>query len=240
MIILGVDVETTGLEPKEDDITELGMVLWNTEEGKPVRMYNEYNQSLEKEIPEEIVKLTGITDSMCRYHGVPRTELALKFNDFAEQADYIMAHNAPFDRAFILENLQSGSDRKWLCSKGHIKYPEEFRSKSLVPLAAYHGFLNPFAHRAIFDVLTMLRVAQHYDWQDIVTRSEQPYVTIKAMVPFERKDEAKEAGFRWNPLKKIWWREMIRSELAEFVGELKFDVIELGERNYFDADPNKA
>ncbi len=77
-------------------------------------------------------------------------------------------------------------------------------SKKLTHLAATHGFLNPFPHRAVFDVLTMLKMASYYDLKTILARNASPTVTVVARVSFDDKDKAKALGFHWEATSKTW------------------------------------
>ncbi|NLX61746.1 MAG: PolC-type DNA polymerase III [Tissierellia bacterium] len=90
------DIETTGLSPKNDMITEIGAI--KIEDNKIV---DEFNQLINpgRKIPDNIVKLTGITDEMVK--DKPTIEEVLpKFEKFMEDA-VLVAHNASFDVGFI-------------------------------------------------------------------------------------------------------------------------------------------
>ena len=93
MRILGIDFETTGLDAKEDRIIEVGAVLWDWETGTPLQLLSSLVHP-ERYIPEEITKLTGITNEAVSDFGRPEDEV---FNDLwylLGCADYAMAHNA--------------------------------------------------------------------------------------------------------------------------------------------------
>ena len=122
------------------------------------------------------------------------------------KADYLMAHNAQFDKAFTTKAFP-GVDlpKPWLCSREDISYdPITHRARNLVTLAATHGFVNPFPHRAMSDVLTMLKIASNYPIEDMIARSQSPAISIISLAPFERKDEVKGRGFHWHPDRKLW------------------------------------
>ena len=69
MKILGFDVESTGLDPKKDSITEMGLVLYDTDAKAPVRI----SGFLVKGglITAEIERITGITQAMLDTYGYP-------------------------------------------------------------------------------------------------------------------------------------------------------------------------
>ena len=76
MILLGLDFETTGLNFDTDRITEIGAVLWDTKEGKPIALHNHLVKHDDAPpITEEVEQLTGITQAMrgYRWHGESKT-----------------------------------------------------------------------------------------------------------------------------------------------------------------------
>ena len=95
------DIETTGLSPNNDKITEIGAVKIKNGE-----ILERYNQLINPEIPipEKIVDLTGITDELVK--DKPKiSEILPDFYSFIEGAN-LVAHNASFDVGFIRENLK--------------------------------------------------------------------------------------------------------------------------------------
>ncbi len=95
------DIETTGLSPNNDRITEIGAVKIKNGE-----ILERYNQLINPEIPipEKIVDLTGITDELVK--DKPKiSEILPDFYSFIEGAN-LVAHNASFDVGFIRENLK--------------------------------------------------------------------------------------------------------------------------------------
>ncbi|MBQ6896051.1 MAG: PolC-type DNA polymerase III [Oscillospiraceae bacterium] len=91
------DIETTGLTPNTENITEIGAVLVKGEE-----VLDEFHTFVdpEKHIPERITELTGITDEMVK--GAPsQADAITAFKEFIGDR-IIIAHNAAsFDVNFI-------------------------------------------------------------------------------------------------------------------------------------------
>ncbi|HIV87750.1 MAG TPA: PHP domain-containing protein, partial [Candidatus Pygmaiobacter gallistercoris] len=94
---ISFDIETTGLSPNRDRITEIGAV--RIENGKVTDVFNTFADP-KMPIPAKIVQLTGITDEMVR--GAPsQAEAVRAFLAFAGDLPLI-AHNAHgFDIRFI-------------------------------------------------------------------------------------------------------------------------------------------
>src|SRR5690606_836522 len=96
-----LDIETTGLSPINDMITEIGAVkIVNGE------IVEEYNQLInpERNIPDHIVELTGITNEMVK--DMPTIDQVLpKFQEFIGDS-ILVAHNASFDIGFLREQYK--------------------------------------------------------------------------------------------------------------------------------------
>lgn len=224
MILLGVDVETTGLSPKDDSIIELGAVLYDTKYEAPVAMLSALIKPvIEKPLEPIITKITGITDEMLQEHGQNTENVADAFMELAEQANFMVAHNAPFDKSFVdaliddvmgrgdLDELQ---DKHWIDTSVDLPIDKELcRHTNLLYLAAYHGIINPFSHRAVTDVLTMLQVLSKYDIDTVIGRSKSPAFKIWCTPGFHGKDAPKAAGFRYNPEDKSWFKNVKEYDL---------------------------
>ncbi len=101
------DIETTGLSPVTEAITEIGAV--KIKGGQVVDSFNTFVNPL-KPIPQKIVELTGITDAMVE-NASPISVVLPEFYDFIGDAT-LVAHNAGFDTSFI-KNAAKENDLKY-------------------------------------------------------------------------------------------------------------------------------
>ncbi len=104
---VALDLETTGLNPNTDTITEIGAVVFQN--GKELDRFHSFVDPQRKLDPENIA-LTGITDEMLA--GAPLIEEALPKLLAFINGRVIVAHNARFDTSFI----------KKACEKCGISY----------------------------------------------------------------------------------------------------------------------
>lgn len=221
MIICGIDFETTGLDSSKDEVIETGLVLWDWERKAPLKIANILTKPTNPLSPE-IMKITGITDSDFEF-AAPKQTLIDNLEWFFNHSDYVMAHNAQFDKGFSKKLLKD--EKGWLCSREDIEYDDfKHKAKNLATLAATHGFLNPFAHRAVFDVLTMFKVAQNYDINKIIERSKSPSVKVISLASFDEKEKVKAAGFYWDSAKKVWYTNIKSCDMEKANWDFKFKI----------------
>lgn len=213
MLILGLDLETSGLSHEKDQIIEIGAVLWETETNTPKKIFNEliYFDSLD--LPNEVQAITGISEEDLKTYGIPLSDALKTLTEMVNQAEYLVGHNAVnFDALFLDQAYSSYQMPKlkkpWIDTMTDIPYAQEIKTRKLSYLAAEHGFINPFAHRALFDVLTTLKLLAHYDITEIVTIQQSPLVKVLAHVGYDDRDKARRIGFRWDPQQRHWFSEV--------------------------------
>lgn len=144
------DIETTGLNPETEKITEIGACKYAY--GKIVDTFSQLINP-EKPIPKNIVELTGITDEMVA--GKPTIEEVLpQFVEFCRNA-ILVAHNAKFDTSFIdFQAKKQGIEFKYekLCTLELSRqlFPEE-KVHKLNIVADRLGVTLENHHRAVDD-----------------------------------------------------------------------------------------
>lgn len=145
------DLETTGLNPSQHEIIEIGAVKYQG--GKKIAEFESFiNPGVR--IPAKITEITGINDRMVK--NAPGLEKVI--NDFIEFAGtgVLVAHNADFDYGFIrtaLEKLEIEKDDYTVLdtlglSRAVVK---DSKNHKLNTLAKYFGVDLENHHRALDD-----------------------------------------------------------------------------------------
>lgn len=225
MIILGIDIETTGLDPKVDEVTEIAYVLYDLAARTKLFTLSSLVKGA-KEIPADIVKLTGITNEMRGKWGTDKAVIKPNLMSVVQECDYICAHNAAFEQSFV-----GFLGKPWVDTVTDLPFPDEMTTRKLTHLAAEHFVYLGGAHRALADVETMLAVASKYDVEVVKKYADSPTIVVQACVSFDEKDLAKERGYRWNPKSKVWWKSLKEFQLVDERREAGFAVQELVEEN---------
>jgi DNA polymerase-3 subunit epsilon len=157
-----VDVETTGLSPTADRITEIAMM--KVKNGVLIDEFSTLINPL-MTIPAEITALTGI-DNIMVHDAPPAREVVPYIAEFLSDAIFV-AHNAPFDWGFVSETTMRergiGLDNLQLCTvRLSKKILPHLPSKSLGPVTQALGITIPERHRASGDAYATALVLVKY------------------------------------------------------------------------------
>jgi DNA polymerase III subunit epsilon len=145
------DFETSGLDPKNERVIELAAV--KVKDGKIV---GEFSTLIKHEgliLSEKIAELTGITDDALKYGMDELT--AFKILNHMIGDSLIVAHNAPFDMAFLHHTLMRLAGRSFsnsfidtlTISRERSRYPHKLEA-----MCEKYDINLEGAHRALNDV----------------------------------------------------------------------------------------
>ncbi|NLL80752.1 MAG: PolC-type DNA polymerase III [Tissierellia bacterium] len=152
-----LDLETTGLTPVTEKITEIGIM--KIKDGNVIDEFSCFVNP-EKPIPANVVELTGITDGMVADAETIESVFP-KILQFIDNC-VLVAHNASFDINFLKHNarvLGYEFDYTYIDTLSLAKelFPE-FKSYKLGRIAKQLGIIVEVAHRALDDVNTTVKI----------------------------------------------------------------------------------
>lgn len=211
-----IDTETMGLDAKQHEILELGMLSFSFSalDGiiAIVDSYNELNDP-GKPIPVEVTKVTGITDADVQGRAIDWDNVAR----ILKQTHLIICHNSGFDRNFL--ELQTPEEIASLiknlpfaCTINDIDWKERgIESSKLDYINWKLGYFYD-GHRALNDCWATLNPLIHSvgafeELKSNVRKKETLICAVNA--PFDKKDILKARSYRWSDgsdkLPKCWW-----------------------------------
>ncbi len=200
-----VDVETTGLDTASDVIIELGCILFEYGlDGTVYRIIDEYNglEDPHQPLDPDIIKLTGITDDEVKDQSLDEAEVIR----LIDAADFVIAHNAAFDRQMLERRFPQFVDKPWGCSVRSVNWQEEGIGSAkldyiLFKLGKFHE-----GHRAVEDCHATLFVlsaelpeSKTTAFAQILQQAREPDRRVFAYnASFETKDLLKSRGYKWS------------------------------------------
>jgi DNA polymerase-3 subunit alpha (Gram-positive type) len=146
-----LDVETTGLEPTQDELTEIGALKTKGKELQTI-----FSELIKPKtiISPQITQLTGIDNEMVK-DSPPAQDVLPRFAEFIGDV-ILVAHNAEFDLSFIkhylkkLNNLEITNSIACTVRIGRFLLPN-LQNHKLHTIASHFGFKVENRHRAIGD-----------------------------------------------------------------------------------------
>lgn len=155
-----LDLETTGLNPNENEIIEVGMLKINHNE-----ILDQYHVLLHpnQAVSKQIEKLTGITNETLRIEGKHINDVLSEIKNFIGK-DVLLGHNILFDIDFLnqayLENAQSKMNNQYYdtMTMYNIILNGQRRSKKLADIASYYDISVNERHRSLADCYTIKAV----------------------------------------------------------------------------------
>lgn len=222
---ISIDLETTGLNPKQDKIIEIGAI--KVEEGK---ITDTFSQLLNpgRKLEERIVELTGITDR--DLEGKPYVEDVFpKLMDFL--GDYpLLGHSVLFDFSFLKKaavNQKLTFEKQALDTlKIARKFLADLEHRSLDYLCEYYGIPH-HAHRALADAeathMLYLRLAEaFYKEEEALFVPQQLQFQVKRDTPITKpqKERLYRLLTQHNITLEVSVEKLTRSEADRFIDKI--------------------
>lgn len=219
-----VDVETSGLDPDADAIIELSVLPVAIDANGVVVGHGQLQSWLQdpgQPLGDNIIRVTGLTDD--DLHGQRLDEGAIMA--VLSRCSLLIGHNCRFDASFLDRRLPGTRSMPWACSMTEVQWLElGFPCRRLEHLLVESGaFYSP--HRAAADVWAVFQLLQRNAELDpgvcggtgdgttylqlLLASSSAGAVRLRATnAPYEAKHWLKARGYRWDPLKRIWWTDV--------------------------------
>jgi len=230
-----IDLETTGLDPRNDEIIEIGtlIVTFTNEDGFiALNLADNQLQQPEKPISEEITNITGISNEDVAGKSIDWQQIEKELAD----VDLIICHNASFDRNFM--ELQTPAhfsslikSKAFGCSSRDVKWSVlGFEGAKLEYLNLKMGFFYE-GHRALVDCWATLNlfIQRPNAFDELKQKVRQKEVLICAInAAFDKKDELKKRHYRWSDgsgnLPKSWWVSVPEADSEAELDYLKDEI----------------
>ncbi|OKO69019.1 3'-5' exonuclease [Bradyrhizobium sp. AS23.2] len=229
-----LDVETTGLDQKKDEVIELGMVKFDyLADGRIAGLKDVFSSFNEPSvpIPPEVTALTGITAEMVAGQRIDEGAVS----SFVGDAVIVIAHNAGFDRKFAERYWQIFQRKAWGCSATEVEWRKHgFEGSRLGYLLNGAGFFHQ-AHRAVDDCHALVEVLA-FELPNgvpalamLLEQARKKTMRVWAeQSPFDLKDALKRRGYRWSDgsdgKPKSWYVDIDESKLEAEITFLKTEI----------------
>lgn len=221
-VVAAVDVETSGLGTGAK-LVEIGITVFQYIDG--LRVIGRYSgfQDPGHPMDPQVIKVHGITDEQVAGQKLD----AATIERLISGSNYVVAHNAQFDRRFVDGFSAASKCAKWLCSFEMIDWEALGHDVRKLPVLCERcGFFYE-AHRAVNDtdalatlLCTMSSTGIPYV-QHLLNVSEAKLFLVRAVgSPFASKDWLKSQFFRWNAPFKIWEKTVWEHQLDDLVSQM--------------------
>ena len=232
---LMVDVETTGLDPRANEVIELSVVPFHfTADGRIVGVEQAFERLRQPSvpIPPGITRLTGITDQMVAGHAIDAGEVAA----VVASADLIIAHNARFDRPFLERLCPAFADKPWACSMSQVPWAEHGADGVKLSYLVSSAGLFHTGHRAADDCDAVVALlgrtlgdSGRTTLAHLLDEAERTTWRLRAVgAPYAHREWLRGRGYRWHGGEdgqpRAWYRDMAEDAVGAEVQALRAAV----------------
>lgn len=144
MKVLALNVQTTGFDPSQDAILEIGAALVNGTNGDLTnRISLLIDHGPEFVVPDPAFEAHGISGILCHAYGMPM-EIALHaVAALADKADTMLAYNARFHLNFLMVAASYAQMELWPAGKPRICLMEAMSPVCAIPNKRGDGWKSP-------------------------------------------------------------------------------------------------
>lgn len=237
-MILGVlDFETTGTDVLQDEVTEVGQIIYSTGQKRIIESTSFFVAG-DRPIPKVVEEKTGITNAARNKKGYDPQDSLMGTLDWLTKVDAVAGHNI---NQFDWELL-----RIWASHYNQVLPPmllidtmwdlPGVQGRQLLHMAADDGFLPAGTHGAMVDCQTTLRLISNRlaIFDQIVERAKSPIVILQSLQAFNNNEQAKDRNASWNQIGgsfhwndqpgHIWWKAIKECDVESIAKLAPFDV----------------
>lgn len=224
----------------------MGVCLWETDTQTPIMTHatylydSGYESEFTPETCEMMARVCGITPETLHEFGIaPAMALGwLELFALNHKVEYLVAHKGQeYDIPLLYSELSRNAvtapvlrTLPVIDTLYDLPFKREPDSRRLKYMALDAGFIPLFEHRALFDVLTMMKVLATFPIKEVLAYRSIPFVVARAMVRREDNQLAREAGFRWERLGNVrfpgcWVSKVRENQFIRLKESCKFEVV---------------
>lgn len=217
---LFVDVETTGLNTELDKVIQFAAVQFEFDKAGNIGHVGPTYNGLEDPmipLPEDIVRITGITDERLKGQKIDDEKVAL----IRDGVQLVIAHNADFDRKMVEARFPGFDKLAWACSQRDVPWETAFGSTGLKLDYLMVMLCGEFydAHDALADCLAGVhllatpRAGGKSAAQLLLDSVRQPTLRVYARAAaFGVKDKLRSRRYRWYPEPTRCWAKDVKAD----------------------------
>jgi DNA polymerase-3 subunit epsilon len=225
--VLIVDLETNGVDATNDDIVEMGGVLYSISNETTLASFS----WLVKAPHNDAFPINGIPFEAIEEHGINPEDANKRLDAWLQRGDVIVAHNALFERGFIEPRCATATTKPWVCTQDDVDWPRKSPDQKLTSIMLAHGLGVSHAHRALTDCEMIARLFDRsaelmMPTRTLLERAMRPKALFAMVSPrfdADKNAQAKAAGFRWDAIVPKRWARRIALEDVDTL-DLPFEI----------------
>lgn len=220
-----IDIRATGTHFPEDRLIELAIVKvkYSPSQSKIIAITDMIDELEDPLMPirDEISYLTGLTQATLASRRITEDNVAQILAD----RPLLVCHNAAQDRPFFDRRFPLYANLPWVCSLREVKWrslDHNISSLHLKAIAMEKGYFYE-AKQAKDDCLALLWLLNIMPLalSSILEHTKSEGGIIYAWkAPFDLKVVLKENHYRWDSVKKVWYKPVYSNQILET--EIKF------------------
>ncbi len=156
--ILVFDFETTGLNPNDSQVIEIGAVLLKKEDER-YHLLEELNVLVQTNapLPDKIIEITNITDAMLLRDGITEAEAFQRLSNLIDDETLLIAYNIQFDISFLQKMYEKFYRKNYLIPNDLLDVMAVYKDRHAYPhrlesAVAKYQIEAVNTHRALDDV----------------------------------------------------------------------------------------